>query len=289
LRPAAKEEGAMFQSVNPAPGKLRALLEHFRRDERGASMMIFGLSFLPVLLMLGVGADYARAQRDQSRLQAAVDNAVLTGAMKPASQSVSAANSVLSANLPTTQAATLSNVSFTTTGSQFTGTASTTTTTAFMQLVGYPSLQLTATAAANYAANVSTDACIVTLGLNLASTANSFTLNGAPFWNLAGCNVMSNTSMNCNGHGGGAVSSSAVGAVSSCTNPAPHSSAWADVYSTLQSNISQICTAAGNGVSWTSSSLPSDTDLIDNSAHAGYAEYRAGLANSDSSMSGFSA
>jgi Flp pilus assembly protein TadG len=49
----------------------------FMSCNRGSTALIFGLSFLPLMLMLGVAVDYSRATMMKSRLQASVDAAAL--------------------------------------------------------------------------------------------------------------------------------------------------------------------------------------------------------------------
>jgi Flp pilus assembly protein TadG len=55
-------------------------LKSARRDERGAVSIIFALSFLPVLAMSGAALDYGRAVQTRTKLQSALDSAVLVAA-----------------------------------------------------------------------------------------------------------------------------------------------------------------------------------------------------------------
>jgi Flp pilus assembly protein TadG len=52
-------------------------LKSFRRDERGAVVILFGLAVVPIMGLVGVGLDYARALGEKSGLQDAVDAAAL--------------------------------------------------------------------------------------------------------------------------------------------------------------------------------------------------------------------
>jgi Flp pilus assembly protein TadG len=58
------------------------LLKLFRKDERGATAVIFGLSLLPVLGLAGAAVDFSRATNVQSALQKGVDGAALQLAQK---------------------------------------------------------------------------------------------------------------------------------------------------------------------------------------------------------------
>lgn len=58
------------------------LLNLFRKDERGATAVIFGLSLLPVLGLAGAAVDYSRATNVRSALQKGVDGAALQLAQK---------------------------------------------------------------------------------------------------------------------------------------------------------------------------------------------------------------
>lgn len=60
--------------------KLRSA--EFVSDEGGNAIMIFGLSLMPVMLMLGATADYTRFTTTRAALQQAADSAVLTVASK---------------------------------------------------------------------------------------------------------------------------------------------------------------------------------------------------------------
>jgi hypothetical protein len=57
-----------------------ALTQRFASDEKGASMMAFGLSLIPIVLALQIGVEYQRMSRAQSALTAAADSAALTAA-----------------------------------------------------------------------------------------------------------------------------------------------------------------------------------------------------------------
>jgi Flp pilus assembly protein TadG len=234
----------------------------FWQERRGAVAATFGLAVVPIMLALGAAVDYERAALTRSRLQQALDSAVLAGASQLPSQSVTVATNVFNSDAPTAGSPALS-VAFQSSATSFSGAATATLPTAFLGIAGINAVTVSASAAARFSTTVMVNPCIVTLGTNLTVSTSSFTLNGAPNWNMTGCNIVSNTSMNCNGHGGGASASAAVGTVSSCTNPVPHASAWVDSYGSYASKITTKCTSNGNGVSWIAGgSLPTDPDFL---------------------------
>jgi Flp pilus assembly protein TadG len=255
-------------------GRATRAVKTFNRAESGVVGVTFGLMLVPMLLMVGVTIDYTRATKAKSQLQAALDSAVVAGATA-SSNNLTAAQSVFNSNKPASAQWSNINVSFNIDSTGITGTASLQYPAAFMKLLGVQTLNIAATSSSGFPSTSTTagmGACIVTLGSNLSSSDNSLTLNGAPNWNLAGCNIVSNTSMNCNGHGGGANASMAVGSVSSCTNPAS-TSGWKDTYASRASNITTKCGNTNNSVNWTvGGTVPSDPDMMTIS-RSGYTEY----------------
>jgi Flp pilus assembly protein TadG len=240
------------------------IVKNFYRAESGVVGVTFGLMLVPMLLMVGVTVDYTRATKAKSQLQEALDSAVVAGATA-SSNNLSAAQSVFNSNKPASPQWSNVNVSFNISSTGITGTASLQYPAAFMKLLGVQTVNIGATSSAGFPSSSTTPgmgACLVTMGNNLPTSTYTLTLNGAPTWNLAGCNIISNTSMNCNGHGGGANASMAVGTVSSCTNPAS-TTGWGDTYASRASNITTKCGSLNNSVSWTAGgAVPSDPDLI---------------------------
>ena len=55
----------------------------FQRDEKGGVAITFGLALVPMLLFMGAAIDYSRANAEHTRLQSAVDAAVLALAHEP--------------------------------------------------------------------------------------------------------------------------------------------------------------------------------------------------------------
>jgi len=58
--------------------KLGKLLGALRADQRGNVLMIFGFSLIPMVFATGMGIDYARAMKSQTKLNAAADAAALS-------------------------------------------------------------------------------------------------------------------------------------------------------------------------------------------------------------------
>ena len=59
--------------------RLMRSITAFRRNRSGASLLMFSLAFIPIMLVLGVTVDYARATRARTALSAAADTAALSG------------------------------------------------------------------------------------------------------------------------------------------------------------------------------------------------------------------
>jgi hypothetical protein len=55
----------------------RSLFRRFSRDERGAVMLMFGLSAVPIFGLVGASVDYSRASASRAQLQAAADATAL--------------------------------------------------------------------------------------------------------------------------------------------------------------------------------------------------------------------
>lgn len=65
-----------FNSSNPVSG-LRATLARFRADRRGNVAVIFAISLLPILGLIGAAVDYTRANSARTALQTALDTTSL--------------------------------------------------------------------------------------------------------------------------------------------------------------------------------------------------------------------
>lgn len=74
---------------------LRILIRHFVRDRRGNIAVIFALSCVPLITVIGCAVDYARATQVRSKLQAAAD-AASVGSVAKASPAFIAAGTMTS-------------------------------------------------------------------------------------------------------------------------------------------------------------------------------------------------
>ncbi|WP_306225235.1 pilus assembly protein [Bosea beijingensis] len=61
-------------------GSLPELIRRFRRDEGGNFLMLFGLTLIPLMGVVGVAIDYSRASNARQALSAAIDSAALMAA-----------------------------------------------------------------------------------------------------------------------------------------------------------------------------------------------------------------
>lgn len=145
--------------------QMKSLLSHaskiagkFRRDERGVTMMVFALSFIPVMLALGVATDYSMGARVKARLQAAADEGALT-AVQLASQSQSvrqtAAQNMAVSNLADMTWANVTAVETDLSNGQYQVLATASMPTAFMRLGGWSTVYMTATAVAQTSSSTS--------------------------------------------------------------------------------------------------------------------------------------
>lgn len=67
----------MRNSATVFSQRMAGELRSFSRDRRGSIAIIFGLTLVPVLTMIGVAVDYQRAQRVKTMLQSSLDAAIL--------------------------------------------------------------------------------------------------------------------------------------------------------------------------------------------------------------------
>ena len=77
-------------------------VRRFGSDRRGNVAMLFGLSAVPALMMIGAGVDYGRAQRYASKVQEAIDAGALAAANTPYATRNAAASTVINATLGST-------------------------------------------------------------------------------------------------------------------------------------------------------------------------------------------
>ncbi len=61
-------------------GSLPEMMQRFRDDQRGNFLMLFGLTLIPLMGVMGVAIDYSRASNARQALNAAIDSAALMAA-----------------------------------------------------------------------------------------------------------------------------------------------------------------------------------------------------------------
>jgi Flp pilus assembly protein TadG len=221
-----------------------------RADKRGNVLVIFGLA-LPVLLgTLGLAVEGANWYQTKRGLQNAADEAAVAAATNAGSNYDAEARSV-TARYGFTNA--LSNVVVTaknndtcpgTGGSCYSVTITKKLPLVFSEIVGFAgntkigSSSAVMVTAKAYATRDTEPREYCVLALANSGQGVAFLSNGGPKADLSGCNIMSNTSMTCNGHDLNADYGDAFGTNNGCgnvqTSGVPKVS---DPYSYLASNI----------------------------------------------------
>ena len=132
------------------------LLRSFRTDTRGNVAMIFTVAIIPVLGFVGAAVDYSIAARTRTKIEAALDTAVLMATSKTettysAATAQADAIAMFNAQLSTFGVTTTTpsiTVTDTPTGRSATGTASSVVPTTFMKIMGFNSLTVSGSSTA---------------------------------------------------------------------------------------------------------------------------------------------
>lgn len=140
----------------------RTTIAVFIRDRRGNLILSFALLFAIVMGIAGAGLDYSRATRTQTRLQAALDAAVLAGATQDDSLQVAAAQQMFERNISSIDATNVAS-SFSNTSGTLTGTASARSITTFTRLLGVSSIPISTSSAATSGTASGASACVYVL------------------------------------------------------------------------------------------------------------------------------
>lgn len=124
-----------------------AKLRAFARDRRGATAMIYGLAFMPLMIAIGAGVDYARALVVRSNMIEALDAAGLAVGSSPnvtdmqgLAQKYFAANYSEGASFGVPASVTVAQ-----NGQDFTLSTSTSVPTVLMKIVGFQNIPISAT------------------------------------------------------------------------------------------------------------------------------------------------
>jgi Flp pilus assembly protein TadG len=146
-------------------GRKRNCLVFFVRNQHGSIAMIFALAMVPVVAIMGLAIDYARAQRVKDRLQIAVDAAALAGARLPATASLNrqqAALAIFNSNLGSTDLAKVT-PTITASNAEVSVAASFNMPTSFMSVLGIKSVTLGASTRARSQVQNDGVACLLAL------------------------------------------------------------------------------------------------------------------------------
>ena len=217
---------------------------------------VVALSLIPVMTAVGAAVDYSRANNIRSKLQSALDSALLTAAKEGSS----VWNQIAIDNFDANFRATLANGLVVTkafaqdSAQRYRGTASVSVPTVFLGLIQIPKLNVKVSAGAT--ASEPDNSCILTLDKGQSPSHVALSLNGAPIVNLSGCSIRSNTSIDCNGHDGALTKAISAGSASGCGNPKPNSITVPDIYAPLAANIVPQCGTSRPGATWTPGVMP---------------------------------
>ncbi len=163
---------------------MKRLLRAFRFAERGNVTLLTALAAVPLLGIAGMATDYIRANAIETSLSAALDAAVLAGAMA-ANNNEKAAQTYFLSNFPV-EGAKLASVNFTKSGNlRIDGTAVIRMSTSFSSVLGIRSLNLKLTAAAVSKPN-STGLCLLALSPN---ETQSLLANSGADVTASGCEI----------------------------------------------------------------------------------------------------
>ena len=248
---------------------LRELADRFARSANGSVAIQFGMAVVPIMGLMGVGVDYTRASNVRDHLQDSLDAAVLAGARDKSANWRTTALGVFNAN------AVLAGIdvpapSFQSDGDgTVTGSLSLTVPTVLVRVLGIRSMDVEVTAR-GFVKEIQDNSCLLTLDTGSDLENNGVVLNGAPKINFSRCTLRSNTSLRCNGHGGGAVKSIAAGSASGCNNPEGNAAVVPDIYAQRASNITRHCGQARPGATWQPGSVPPGAITI---SRGGYVEH----------------
>jgi Flp pilus assembly protein TadG len=220
-----------------------------KADRRGNVAIIMGLSMVPMVGALGLGFEVSNWYLRKHAMQNAADAATIAAASNGSSNYDIEAKAVAAqygfVDGVNNVTVTASNTATCPAGgnSCYSVTIASYVPLYLSQVVGYsgnaslngkPEQSLNATAVA-LQGPTPTQFCILALA---GSGAEGITSNGAPFANLTGCNVMSNTTSTCNGHNLQATIGAAHGSNSGCgITKYSNVATVADPYSGLASNI----------------------------------------------------
>ena len=173
---------------------LRALLRHFRADRRANVTPIFAFSLVPMLAFVGSAVDYGRGNSIKSAMQAAADatalNLVQNAASIPSGDVSATATNIFNSVFSRPDANNLTISASSTSGGTVTVSATASTTTDFMGVVGLSSITIRSSAVAIKTPGDGLG-CVLALNRNASGV---ITAQGSTVVNLSGCSMYDNSS-----------------------------------------------------------------------------------------------
>jgi len=253
---------------------LAARCRAFFDDRRGNIAITFALFSVPTTFIVGMAIDYGEMNRTATRLQTAVDSAVLAAASKSADREQIAINS-FNAMIGSAEGGPAATIAITDSGGTLKAKASITIRTSVMKLAGIDTVTVTREASAGTAtqaiAGISDRSCILGLGISNDASHNAFVAQSATSMSLTGCELRSHASMDCDGMETGATAILAGRAATGCKDALLNQAAIPDIYNALASNIERVCGTENGGVAW---NLEEDVPVSPQVIHVTRAGYR---------------
>jgi len=123
-------------------------VREFGRNAKGQVALIFALVMLPIAGSVGAAVDYSTANSVRSKLQSAMEAAVLAGAADQTSEQNTTATNAFSSNFKTFAGVTYPAPTFENDGGKFTGSVQATVPTTFLSILGFRTLTVGANSAA---------------------------------------------------------------------------------------------------------------------------------------------
>jgi Flp pilus assembly protein TadG len=172
--------------------KLAGMLSAFGHDRRGSLAAFFAISAIPFIGLVGASVDYSRALASKTAMQGATDATALALAGQIAAgtsglQAQSTFNAIFT-RADVQIASVASNTTSSGSSSRITVSASGSISTAFMRIMGYPTISLQATSTASV--ETGTAGCVLALD---SSAANAVSMGGSTNVNLSNCSVYSDS------------------------------------------------------------------------------------------------
>jgi Flp pilus assembly protein TadG len=140
---------------------LRNLLTKFCRANDGNLAVIFAVAAIPIIGAIGTAVDLSKANDVKSRLQNALDAAVLAGVTQAFAQQVSTATAVFSGDYVTKYGATATPSFTQNANGTLSGTVSTTVNMSFLTVLGMSSVPATVASTATPGAQATSKVCIL--------------------------------------------------------------------------------------------------------------------------------